>query len=140
MACAWGVRTDEQYETQQRLIEMGIRIITAHGLDAFDGSTVRAGCAYTGRTIEIAADAVVLVTARSPLDGLYREIQGKLESASSDSGPVPTVTKIGDCDAPALIAAAIYAGHRYARELETETEPSEHVRQDSLFDPESASM
>ena len=29
-----------------------------------------------------------------------------------------TLSKIGDCNAPGLIAAAVYAGHRYARELE----------------------
>ena len=29
-----------------------------------------------------------------------------------------TLTRIGDCEAPAIIAAATYAGHRYARELD----------------------
>ena len=30
------------------------------------------------------------------------------------------VTRIGDCLAPSTIAAAVYAGHRYARELDAE--------------------
>jgi dimethylamine/trimethylamine dehydrogenase len=43
---------------------------------------------------------------------------------------------IPDCDAPAIIAAAIYAGHRYARELGTDMEQSDVARQDKLFDPD----
>jgi dimethylamine/trimethylamine dehydrogenase len=29
-----------------------------------------------------------------------------------------TLTRIGDCEAPAIIAAATYAGHRYAQNLD----------------------
>jgi dimethylamine/trimethylamine dehydrogenase len=29
----------------------------------------------------------------------------------------PSVTRIGDCFGPGTIAAAVYGGHRYAREL-----------------------
>jgi len=134
LVCAWGVMTDEQYQTQQHLIELGVEIITAHGLDEFDGSNARLSCVYSERARVVAADAIVLVTARIPVDGLYREIAGKLESEPPES--VPTLHKIGDCDAPAIIAAAVYAGHRYARELGTDTEQSDVVRQDKLFDPD----
>ena len=91
---------------------------------------------YTERTRVVAADAVVLVTTRTPVDGLYREIAGTIESVSSGSVPAATLNKIGDCDAPAIIASAIYAGHRYARELGTDIERSDVVRQDKLFDPD----
>ena len=37
-------------------------------------------------------------------------------SALQDAG-VKRVTRIGDCYAPSIIAAAVYAGHEYAREL-----------------------
>ncbi len=136
LVSAWGVMTDEQYQTQQRLIELGVEIITAHGLDEFDGSNARLSCVYSERTRVVAADAVVLVTTRTPVDGLYREIAGTIESNSSGSVPAATLHKIGDCDAPAIIAAAIYAGHRYARELGTDMERSDVVRQDKLFDPD----
>ncbi|MCP4455916.1 MAG: NADH:flavin oxidoreductase, partial [Planctomycetes bacterium] len=134
MVSAWGVMTDEQYQTQQHLIELGVEIITAHGLDEFDGSNASLSCVYSERSHEVAADAVVLVTARNPIDDLYKEITGMLESEPPE--PVPTLHKIGDCDAPAIIAAAVYAGHRYARELGTDTEHSAIVRQDKLFDPD----
>ena len=93
-------------------------------------------CVYTEQTRVVAADAVVLVTARIPTDGLYKEIAEKIESDAPGSGPAPTLHKIGDCDAPAIIAAAIYAGHRYARELGTDREQGDVVRQDKLFDPD----
>ncbi|MCZ6618856.1 MAG: FAD-dependent oxidoreductase [Gammaproteobacteria bacterium] len=134
LVSAWGVYSDEQYQTQQRLIALGVQIITAHGLDEFDGSHATLGCIYSEQTRVVSADAVVLVTARTPIDDLYWEITEKLASDTSDSSP--TVRKIGDCDAPAIIAAAIYAGHRYARELETDKkEQSDVIRQDRLFDP-----
>jgi dimethylamine/trimethylamine dehydrogenase len=43
---------------------------------------------------------------------------------------------VGDCDAPAIIAAAVYAGHRYARELGTDLTQDVAIRQDRLFDPD----
>ena len=110
-----------------------MQIITAHGLDEFDGSNARLGCIYTDQYRVVAADAVVLVTARTPTDGLYKKIAAIIQSDTSDS--CPTVHKIGDCDAPAIIAAAIYAGHRYARELGADPEQCDVSRQDKLFDP-----
>ena len=39
--------------------------------------------------------------------------------ALADAG-IKTVKRIGDCYGPATIAAAVYEGHRYARELGAE--------------------
>jgi dimethylamine/trimethylamine dehydrogenase len=134
LVSAWGEMSDEQFQTQQHLLELGVDIITAHGLDAYDGRHAKLGCIYTGRSREMAADAVLLVTARNPLDGLYREITATI--AAQASGSHPSIEKIGDCDAPAIIAAAVYAGHRYARELGVEIEQRDVVRQDKLFETE----
>jgi dimethylamine/trimethylamine dehydrogenase len=35
------------------------------------------------------------------------------------------LSRIGDCLAPSTIAAAVYDGHRYARELDDPPEPDE---------------
>ena len=57
-----------------------------------------------------------MVTSRAPQSALY--------DALSDTGDalaqagIETLTRIGDCLAPGTVAAAVYAGHRYARELE----------------------
>ena len=111
-------------------------IITAHGLDEFNGSAARLSCVYTQRTRQVETDAVVLVTSRTPNDGLYHQISEKISSASAGTDPVPTLDKIGDCDAPAIIASAVYAGHRYARELEADGVHSDVGRQDKVFVPD----
>ncbi len=73
---------------------------------------------------------MVLVTARKPVDELYNQITASIEAGDSH----PSVDKIGDCDAPAIIASAVYAGHRYARELGGDDERKYAVRHDRMFD------
>ena len=134
LVAAWGVMTDEQYLTQQQLLNLGVEIVTAHGLDAYDGKTAQLSCVYSEQPRTLEADAVLLVTSRIPQDGLYRKIAEQIESMDSESAP--TLKKIGDCDAPAIIAAAVYAGHRYARELETDVGTVADTRYDKLYDPD----
>ncbi len=117
-AAAWSGYTGEQVRSQRRLLELGVAIVTAHGLSAFDGREAVLACAYTGRNRRIAADAVVMVTARRPNDGLYYTLSDRL--AAGTEGAPKSLRRIGDCEAPAIIAAAVYAGHKFARELEAE--------------------
>jgi dimethylamine/trimethylamine dehydrogenase len=113
---AWSIYTAEQERTQRRLLELGVEIFTAHALSAFDGREAMLICAYTGRTRPIKREAVVMVTARKPNDALYHAVKARIEAGDGD---VPrSLTRIGDCEAPAIIAAAVFSGHRYARELE----------------------
>jgi dimethylamine/trimethylamine dehydrogenase len=124
---AWGEYTVEQSRTQSKLMELGVDIVTAHGLEAFNGREAMTRCVYSDREKSIATDALVMVTARLPNDGLYHELLELKETGAS--GAPQTVQRIGDCDAPAIIAAAVYAGHRYARELEeTELQPPHRDR------------
>jgi dimethylamine/trimethylamine dehydrogenase len=134
LIAAWGVYTDEQFEVQQHLLQLGVEIITAHGLDKFDGTNAELSCVYTERVMTIAADAIVTVTAREPLDSLYTDLVELIDSRV-DNSKAPSIKKIGDCDAPAIIAAAVFAGHRYARELDADPELTDVIRQDRLFDP-----
>ena len=43
------------------------------------------------------------------------------------------MTRIGDCEAPSIIAGAVYSGHRYARELDTEVDPDNRMKYDRVF-------
>jgi dimethylamine/trimethylamine dehydrogenase len=54
-----------------------------------------------------------MVSSRLPDDALYHELQEKM-----DGSPIQSVTRIGDCLAPGTIAAAVYGGHRFAREMD----------------------
>ena len=126
---AWSSFTAEQVRSQRKLLELGVEIVPAHGLSAFDGREATIACTYTGRKRRIAADSVVMVTARLPNDGLYRVLSERLD-AGVPAAP-KSLRRIGDCDAPSIIAAAVHAGHLYARELDADPEPA--VRRESMW-------
>ncbi|MBS0613762.1 MAG: FAD-dependent oxidoreductase [Proteobacteria bacterium] len=108
----WSHYTGEQDATQRQLLERGIDIHTLRTVQGFDGREVETACIYSGKTWRHAAATLVLVTSREPQDQLYRELVGEDASAQDLD-----VQRIGDCRQPALIAHAVYAGHRAAREL-----------------------
>lgn len=115
-ASEWSVNTLEQFHIQQRLIEVGVKIIVAHNLvTATDGSATL-GCIYSGRETLVEVDAVIPVTSRKSRDTLLQDLQEHSENFA-DSG-IKTVEEIGDCYAPGTIAMATYAGHQYARQLD----------------------
>ena len=64
--------------------------------------------------------SLLTITARLPHDELEQALLRR-EPEWRDAG-VESVTAIGDCLAPGLIAHAVYAGHRYAQELDAATE------------------
>jgi dimethylamine/trimethylamine dehydrogenase len=113
---AWSAYTAEQARTQRQLMELGVEIVTAHDLSRLDDREVLLNCVYTGRERSDGADSIVLVTARQPNDALYRALSERL--AAGAEGMPKSMRRIGDCEAPAIVAAAVYAGHRYARELD----------------------
>ncbi len=115
-ASTWTRNTMEQHFIQARLIEKSVGLRPFTNLDAIGKGVVTASCAFTGKQDEIAADAVVLVTSRSPNDSLAVGLKAH-QSDWADAG-LEAVTTIGDALAPATIAHAVYAGRRYAEELD----------------------
>ena len=63
-------------------------------------------------------------------DQLFHEVEAAI--AEGTEGAPKTVKRIGDADAPAIIAAAVYAGHKYARELDCDRSPEERVKIDRV--------
>src|SRR5450631_141762 len=120
-AGAWSQFTQEQERTQRALLERGVEVEVNMALEAFARSTATLACVFTGRTSEVPASAVVLVTAREAEEALYRALVGQRDEEESAVGagqpPLASVQRIGDCLQPALIATAVYSGHRAAREL-----------------------
>ena len=78
----------------------------------------RVACVFTGRETTISADWVLPLTQREPNDGLYRDIL-----ARSGASGLKSVRRIGDCEAPGIIASAVYSGYRVAREMNGTGEP-----------------
>jgi dimethylamine/trimethylamine dehydrogenase len=103
----WSYNTDEEILTQMRLKRDGVRCETLTMLSAVGEKSVELSCIYTGDTRELAADHVVMVTSRQPNDALYHELCDELD-----------IERVGDCCAPGIIASAVFAGHRYAREMD----------------------
>jgi dimethylamine/trimethylamine dehydrogenase len=97
----------EQGKIQARLLSLGLRIHANTGLAALAADHATLACAFTGTERPEPCDAAVLVTARNPDDELYHGLAAGGLAA----------TRIGDCLAPYTIAAAVYAGRRFAEEF-----------------------
>ena len=112
----WSFNTEEQVRTQRRLLNLGVNILTGKTVNAVDGDAAEIACVYTGKTFQQPAASLVTVTARKPHDALYRQLASD-PVALKESG-IKSLDRIGDCRAPGIIAAAVYAGHRVAREMD----------------------
>jgi dimethylamine/trimethylamine dehydrogenase len=113
---AWTVNTLEQHAIQRRLMEIGVRVVMNHRAVGYESNHLTIECTYTGRSARLPAACVVTVTSRLPNDELYEGLM--LRSGAWSSAGILSVEAIGDCLAPGTIAAAVYAGHRYAREFD----------------------
>jgi dimethylamine/trimethylamine dehydrogenase len=131
MVSAWGGMTSEQQRVHARLIEVGVNIITAHSLSAFDGQRALVSCVYSGNVLSVKAEAVVSVTSRLPNESLFLDLRD-LVNEQPDSAP-KSITRIGDCEAPTIIAGAVFSGHRYARELDTIVDVGSRIKYDRVF-------
>jgi dimethylamine/trimethylamine dehydrogenase len=117
----WTYNTLEQWFIQRRLLESGVDIIASHALMNVEPGAVEIACIYSGRLRPIDCDSVVLVTSRLPDDRLYLDLKSR-QDAWHEAG-IRSVKAIGDAMAPAAIAWATYAGHRYAEELDQHIDP-----------------
>ena len=126
-AGAWSHYTGEQDSIQRQMLTLGIEIITDRSVCAFDGESASLECIYTSEVRAHATDTLVLVTSREPQDALYRELVAE-ESLEQRQGAPATIQRIGDCLQPALIAHAVYSGHKAARELDGDSPCAEPKR------------
>jgi dimethylamine/trimethylamine dehydrogenase len=109
----WSRNTLEQARIQKRLIGLGVEIVTAMAFAGRTQDQLELSCVYSGRTRPVDCATLVPVTARLPDETLWLELKAR-EDEWPDAG-IKTVTRLGDCLAPGLIAAAVYSGHQYAR-------------------------
>jgi len=101
--------TEEQFRIQQRILTLGIDLVTGTGVARIDEGTVMLQSIHTGEIREIEAATVVMTTSREPRDALYHALADRI-----------AIQRIGDCLAPGTIATAVYSGHRAAREMDAE--------------------
>ncbi|MCX7347284.1 MAG: NADH:flavin oxidoreductase, partial [Alphaproteobacteria bacterium] len=126
----WAMNTGEGWRVPAHLMKLGIRLTTAHGLSWFDGNVATITCEHSRQELALPAKALVVVGEREPIDDIYSTLRYALDGTHA-SLPF-TLTRIGDCEAPAIIAAATYSGHRYAQDLDREVDIDQPMRHDKI--------
>ncbi|MEX2649814.1 MAG: FAD-dependent oxidoreductase [Alphaproteobacteria bacterium] len=124
----WTEFTLEQERIQRRLIELGVVVRVSRAVAAFHGDRVETACVFTGARDELPCAAVVTVTSRLPDEALYRELVAGPEALKAAG--IRSVRVIGDAEVPGTIAAAVHAGHGYARALDGPAEPEVPFRRE----------
>jgi dimethylamine/trimethylamine dehydrogenase len=124
---AWTHNTLEQERIQRRLLELGVRVVTTRQVVALAPGAATLACIYTGQPEVESFDTFVPVTSRRPSDALHRELNAEPERLRAAG--ILRVSAIGDCWAPATIAAAVYAGHKTAREIDGPLELTDVLRE-----------
>ncbi len=112
----WSINTEEQVRTQRRLLNLGVKILTGKAVNAIGGDAAEITCVYTGKSFQQPAASLVAVTARKPHNELYWQLTSDPDALKENG--IKTIVRIGDCRAPGIIAAAVHAGHRVAREMD----------------------
>ena len=112
----WTQNTMEQHKIEERLLGLGVTLVCKQTLASVQSDFVVTRCNLTGKELSLPAASLVLVTARLPTNELYFGLAG-VEEELLETLPFG-LSRIGDCLAPSTIAAAVYDGHRYARELD----------------------
>lgn len=115
VAASWTYHTLEQHFIQSRLMDIGVEIIPNHRLREIVEDSAAVSCIYTGATQNLEVSSVVMVVSRIPDDTLFCELTAR--SGEMQQAGIRNLKRIGDCHGPSTIAAAVYEGHRFAREL-----------------------
>jgi dimethylamine/trimethylamine dehydrogenase len=113
--------TMEQLFVQHRLMNLGVKIVSHHGLAGAEGGRVTFTCNFTSRETVLEDHSVVTVTARLPRNAIHRDLMNRREAW--EAAGIRSVTLVGDALAPGTIAAAVWAGRRFAEDLDAERGP-----------------
>jgi dimethylamine/trimethylamine dehydrogenase len=106
----------EQGWVEQRLHEIGVTIVEKHSVASAAKGEVRIEHVSSGKQRPLPCASLVLVTMRLPNEALFQALNAE-PARLADAG-ITTLQRIGDGLAPSTIAAAVYAGHRCAREMD----------------------
>ncbi|MDJ0778264.1 MAG: FAD-dependent oxidoreductase [Gammaproteobacteria bacterium] len=116
---AWSGFPDEHSGIMRSLYAAGVEIQTAQALVGFDSGVARFAHVHGGPDASLDADYLLPVTAREPDDTLWRALNARADDLAAAG--ILSLQRIGDCRAPGIVAQAVYAGHRAARELGSAT-------------------
>ncbi|WP_374311402.1 FAD-dependent oxidoreductase [Dongia sp.] len=106
----WMSYTGDQAATHAHLLAQGITCHFNKSPTGFAPGRLELGCVYGGSATVIDIANLVPVTSRQPNTALFEALQ-------ADGRTMQSIARIGDAEAPGIIAHAVYAGHRFARNL-----------------------
>jgi dimethylamine/trimethylamine dehydrogenase len=120
--CPYMHFTLEAPNQHRKLHKLGVEIVTYHIPTSIEEGLVKSIHVYDEEAHEHPweVDAVVLVTARRSNEALFRSLKDDIGIEKLKAEGVDALYRIGDCEAPRLIADAIFSGHRLAREIDSE--------------------
>jgi dimethylamine/trimethylamine dehydrogenase len=131
----YGNYTFDIYNNKRMFNEMGIRHILnfwpekiepgkitlsyvfSHGHDLLPPETGEVPRKYTPNMLELEADAVILVTSRTPDNSLFKELKARKDEWEEEE--IEDVFQIGDGRAPQQSINALFDAHRLAREFDS---------------------
>jgi dimethylamine/trimethylamine dehydrogenase len=119
-ASAWTVMSNEQPQVHRALAAAGVALHTLTRVTAFERGALTLVNQFTNAERRLECGTLVIVGARFANDGLHAALGAR--AAELERAGIRSVTRIGDALAPGAIVHAVYAGHRYARELDADRE------------------
>lgn len=114
---AWTFMNNELVRIRERMIELGVGIVTEHRVTEFRDGIARLGSVYRGgEESSIPCGSLVVVGVRARNDALFRDLTAN-PARIADAG-ISSVRSIGDCRAPGAIVHAVHSGHECARTID----------------------
>jgi len=99
----WTENTLEQKKIQSKIMQNNIGLVLSHTLKEVKQGRLISECNYTRKQLFTPCKTLVLVTERTPNDGIYTSL--------SDNHGLKHFALIGDAYAPGIIAQAVHSGH-----------------------------
>ncbi|KQV75210.1 hypothetical protein ASC61_09460 [Aeromicrobium sp. Root344] len=109
--------TLEEQRLYQRLVELGVEILSQHVTLSFEPGKVGLIHAWSGAERVVEADSMALVTHRYSHCDVYDQLLD--DEDRRVAAEVSQLHLVGDAHTPGMIAQAVFSGHRLAREIDS---------------------
>lgn len=126
--------TLEEQRQYQRLVELGVTIMSQHLVVSFEPGKAELVHLWGGQSVTLNVDGLALATARYSDSELYDELHDAPERLAAAG--ISQLHLIGDAHSPGMIAQATFSGHRLAREIDAPNPdvPLPFIRERRLVD------